>query len=140
MERQGISGCLSRSSCGIRFVASPTSSKARHRQSCRRRQRLPATFRPRIRWLFQPLGEYRLGNRCVIAPVSYGNNFLENLLPNLGFQGIGHDQIYFYSEEVAEIILQFDESQQARRLGKTDQYIQIAVGLILVANIRTEKT
>ena len=73
------------------------------------------------------------------AAPSYRHYLRKDPLPDLGFQGVAHDQINLDPEQVAQVVLQFDEPEQTGRLGEGDEDVQVAVGPVLVADIGAEE-
>src|SRR5262245_45278740 len=75
--------------------------------------------------------------RCSVA--SYRQRLRENSAPDLGLEGLAHHQIDLEPEQIAEVVFELNETEQAGRLEEGHEDVQVAVGPVLVADVRAKE-
>jgi hypothetical protein len=75
-----------------------------------------------------------------MGEISYVNDLMQNVLSSAGLKGVLYNQINLYAKQICKVIFESNELEKAGRLGKGDQHIQVNAQVLLLPDIRTEKS
>ena len=81
---------------------------------------------------------FRSGNRGTRDPLSYQNNLAQDPRTDTRLQSILHHEVHLDPQEIGQVVLQREKGQEAWRVVKGYEHVEVAPGMLLPPHMGTK--